>query len=339
VTRLFLERVPEPHREAARIALSAALGSATPASLERVTGGASGALLYRVDADGGTLLLRIDTRRDALRNPHHYECMRIAADAGIAPRVRYLDADAQVVVMDFLRQRPLAQYPGGPRVLARDLGALVARLQQTPAFPRLHEFPAVIARMLAFLRSSGLFAEGLLDAHAEGFERIREAYAWDGTTGVSSHNDPNPRNVVFDGDRLWLVDWEASCRNDPLTDVAILLDNVAATPELERALLEAWHGGAPGPYIQARILLMRQLTRLYYAGLLFSFSMRGSRPEPETDLKALTPEELALAVGRGELTAGSPEMMRALGKMFLARFHATLATPESEGALTVAAAG
>src|SRR5258706_15923009 len=118
--------------------------------------------------------------------------------------------------------------------------------------------------MLAYERGSGLFAAGLLAPHAAGYEHIRAAYAWDASSLVSSHNDPNPRNIIFDGDRLWLVDWETAFRNDPLTDVAILADNFAPTPDLEDVLLQAWFGGAPDRHLRARLILMRQLTRLYY---------------------------------------------------------------------------
>jgi len=65
-----------------------------------------------------------------------------------------------------------------------------------------------------------------LDPHLEGFETIRAAYPWDASALVSSHNDPNPRNILFDGQRLWLVDWELRFRNDPLTDIAILMQEL-----------------------------------------------------------------------------------------------------------------
>ncbi len=35
---------------------------------------------------------------------------------------------------------------------------------------------------------------------------------------------------LFDGKRLWLIDWETWHRNDPLVDVAILIDNLARRP-------------------------------------------------------------------------------------------------------------
>lgn len=330
------DRVPEAHRDTVTSAVTAAFGATTVDGLEPVTGGASGAITYRVVTGGRPYLLRVETRREApLRNPHQYDCMQTAADAGIAPPLRYVDADAGVVVMDFLDQHALSEYPGGPASLARALGALVARLQETPSFPELHAFPDVVARMLGFLRTSGMFAEGLLDIHAEGLARIREAYRWDPSALVSSHNDPNPRNILFDGERLWLVDWEASYRNDPLVDVAILVENLAPTPELETTLVEVWRGHAPDDVLWARLRLMRQLTRMYYAGLLLTFSARVRYAEPETDLTALTPAEFAGAVAKGQLKPASPEAMWAMGKMCLAGFSAGLAAPGFEEALTL----
>ena len=39
---------------------------------------------------------------------------------------------------------------------------------------------------------------------------------------VSSHNDLfKPDNVLFDGHRVWLVDWEAAFLNDRYADLAI----------------------------------------------------------------------------------------------------------------------
>lgn len=82
-------------------------------------------------------------------------------------------------------------------------------------------------------------------------------------------------------------------------------------------------------------MLMRQLTQLYYAGLLFTIVARGPRSEPESDLSAPTPAEFGAAVAAGKHTAASPETMRVLGKMSLAGFLASLEAPEFEEALAI----
>jgi aminoglycoside phosphotransferase (APT) family kinase protein len=335
----LFESVPTERRETARATLAAAFGASAVDALQPIGGGASGALTYRIEAAGRSYMLRIETRRSPMRNPHQYGCMRIASEAGIAPALRYVDPEAGVAVMDFVRQRPLAEYPGGSSALVKDLGRLAARLQRTAAFPRLWDFPRVVERIFGFVRGSRLFADGLLDPHAEAFERVRGAYRWDASALVSSHNDPNPQNVLFDGERLWLVDWETAYCNDPLTDVAILVESFAETPELESALVEAWLGAEADRELRARLTLMRQLTRLYYAGLLLSIAASQPRETPESDLRAPTPGEFKAALARGEHAATSRATMLVLGKMSLAGFLAGMSAPGFDEALAIAREG
>jgi Ser/Thr protein kinase RdoA (MazF antagonist) len=170
-------------------------------------------------------------------------------------------------------------------------------------------------------------------------ERLCAAYRWDESTLVSSHNDPNAQNVIFDGERLWLIDWETAYRNDPLTDIAILIENFAQTPELERALIETWLGGAPDRALRARLALMRQFTRLYYAGMLLSIVAAQPRRSPEPDLAAPAPDEFRAALARGEHSPNSQATLFTLGKMCLAAFMAGMTAPGFDEAPAIARDG
>ena len=332
-----LDRVPEACRALARSALDAVVGAKPVTALQPMTGGASGALAYRIDADGRSYLLRIEAGVNARQNPGHYACMESAAEAGIAPPLRFVDAERGVALMDFVSQRPLTDYPGGPPALMRGMGELVRRLQTSAEFPPARiGYLELIGRMLAFLRGSRVFAEGLLDRHAEGFERIREAYPWNAAALVPSHNDPNPRNILFDGTRLWLVDWETAYLNDPLTDPAVVTHELAVTPELERALLRSWLGAEPDAATGARLALMRQLTRLFFACALFRHFAGDPGRRPDTDLTALTAAEFVAALQSGRLRPGTPPVLYEFAKMFLAGFSAGLSAPGFEEALRLA---
>ena len=320
-------------REAVRAAFLAAVGAAAIGAVTPIAGGASGASTFRVDAGGRRYLLRIEGQPSPLRNPHQYVSMHIAADAGIAPRIHYVDEAAGVAVTDFIEQRPLQAYPGGPHALARAVGELLRRVQATPVFPRFVDYPDIVARLWTHVCRTGLFAAGLLDAHTEHLARIRAAYVRDPAASVSSHNDPIPSNILFDGRRLWLVDWESAYRNDPLVDVAIVLDNLAPSPELEAALLQGWLGRAPDGAVRTRLDLARALTRLYYAGVLLSASSIATRSAPDTDLSAPTPPEFETAFREGRLRPGAPETKHLLGKMFLASFLSGAAPPGFDAAV------
>ena len=246
--------------------------------------------------------------------------MQIAAEAGIAPRVHHIDETAGVAVMDFIQERPPRTYPGGPVALARAIGEILRVLQGTSRFPEFVEYPDLVNRLWAWVRRTGLFAPGVLDQHTEHFRRVCEAYAWDAASSVSSHNDPVPRNILFDGRRLWLIDWESAYRNDPLVDIAITLDSFAPSPELEGILTAAWLGRSLDATLAARLAQVRALTRLYYAGVFFSASAAALGSLGDWDVSAPSVPEFRRAVRNGTVRPGAPSTKHILGKMYLASF-------------------
>ena len=192
--------IPEHLHAAVHAGLAAAFDARQIESVEPVTGGASGATTLRVHIGERPVLVRVESVRSPFRNPHQYTCMRIAAEAGIAPRLHYVDDQAGVAIMDFIEPRPLHNYPGGVLELVRALGRLAAGLQATTAFPALLDYRAVVRRLTERLQTR--IAPGLLDPHRAALEKIFESLPWDASEHVSSHNDPNPRNVLFDGQRM-----------------------------------------------------------------------------------------------------------------------------------------
>ena len=333
MSKVPFDTLSTEQRENVRSALAAAFGSGAIDAITPITGGASTASTFRLDAGGRRYLLRVEGQPSPLRNPHQYVSMRIAAEAGIAPDIHYIDEAARVAVIDFVEQQPLKTYPDGPRALAQALGELLSRVQSTPVFPTFVNYPDIVARLFAHVRRTGLFAAGLLDPHVERLELLREAYDAGLTDLVSSHNDCIPSNILFDGERLWLIDWESAYRNDPLVDVAIVLDSLVHSPELEGVLLQAWLGRAPDEALRARLELVRALTRLYYAGVVLSASAAASWVTGDADLSAPTIAEFRQAIRAGRLKTGTPETKHIMGKMFLSSFLSGADTPWLDAAV------
>jgi aminoglycoside phosphotransferase (APT) family kinase protein len=338
VADLDLSKVPEVHHDNVGRALADAFGSGAVTSVDVVRGGASGALTYRVESSAGPHLLRVETLRGPMRSPHQYACMQIAAEAGIAPPIRYVDPDAGLVVLPFVTERPLTDHPGGPPAVAAAVGDLLARLHGEPGFPALGDYMENLGRMIGFLERSGRVALGLLDRHREGFERIRAAYRWEPDSFVSAHNDPNQFNVLYDGDRLWLIDWETASRNDPLIDVATASSFAGTTTELAEVLLRAWLGREPDALLRARRSLMYWLTRLYGGCILLTIVMDPATPQ-HVDLTPMSIVEFGARIASGDLVAGTPAATLAYAKIALASFVDALSTPDVDEVLRVAAAG
>ena len=65
------------------------------------------------------------------------------------------------------------------------------------------------------------------------------------STLVFGHNDLLPANLIDDGSRLWLIDWDYAGFNSPLFDLANLASNNQLAEEQEAWLLEAYYRGSP----------------------------------------------------------------------------------------------
>ncbi|MEY2426973.1 MAG: hypothetical protein QOI61_2545, partial [Actinomycetota bacterium] len=293
-----LTAVPEPLRDTAAVALQAAFGDAVDA-IAVADGGASGAHKFRVETSTGPHLLRLEAMRGPLRNPHQYACLRAASDAGIAPPTRFADDALGALVMPWLDVRPLVEYPGGPSARARAVGELLARLHAlTPVFPQHGDYLDNLTRLLGFLTASGRVGPGLLEPHRAAFERIRSSFAWNPDEFVSAHNDPNEFNLLFDGRRLWLIDWETASRNDPFIDLATAAVHAAPTEGLRDELLAAALGRAPSGDDRARLGLAGLLTQLYGGCILLLITTDPAVPT-HTDLTAPTAEEFRAHVASG----------------------------------------
>ena len=92
------------------------------------------------------------------------------------------------------------------------------------------------------------------------------------------HNDLfKPDNMLFDGNRLWLVDWEAAFQNDRYADLAVVANMIVTNESEERIYLQEYFGEAPDEYQRARFYLIRQLAHMFYA---MAFLTLGSSGKP-----------------------------------------------------------
>jgi len=63
---------------------------------------------------------------------------------------------------------------------------------------------------------------------------------------VFAHNDLVPQNILDDGEKIWLIDFEYAAFSTPLSDLANLASNAGFSPEQDRELLGFYYGASPG---------------------------------------------------------------------------------------------
>ena len=66
---------------------------------------------------------------------------------------------------------------------------------------------------------------------------------------VFGHNDLLPANILDDGERLWLIDFEYAGFSTAMFDLAGATSNAGLSPDEAEDFLEAYFGGAPAPAI------------------------------------------------------------------------------------------
>ena len=132
---------------------------------------------------------------------------------------------------------------------------------------------------------------------------------------VSSHNDFfKPDNILFDGHRVWLVDWEAAFLNDQYADLAVVANSVVTNDAEEKAYLQEYFGQPPDSYQLARFYLMQQVTHLFYA---MGFLLIGSAGQ-QLDLSEKAP---GFRDSLGRIWAGEVNLADQQMKILYGRVH------------------
>ncbi len=233
---------------------------------------------FRIVVRGSAYLLRINTRPGDMTR--HFTCMQAAAEAGLAPRVRYASAEHRISITDFVEAAPFPATDALRRVPAalRTLHALppfpIAPFNTTCTF-LLNKGPALDA-FLQNVRAANILPDDALDELLAQHARVAAAYSSLDPDLAPSHNDLfKPDNILFDGSRLWLVDWEAAFRNDRYADLAVVANMLVANETEEQIYLQEYFGAPPVSYQVARFHLMKQLAHMFYAMVFLSLGSAG----------------------------------------------------------------
>jgi thiamine kinase-like enzyme len=252
--------IPELKKAAVKNALQMAFGFTAIDDIRELTAGLSSALIYRIVVQGKPYLLRIITLTDAMGDPaHYYACMQTAAAEGIAPQVWYAGIEDRISITDFIEPKP---FPA--RDAREKMPEILKRLHAMPPFPfRLNYFDFV-ERTIRKFRDQKILPDEMTTELFRQYARITAIYPINGKDMVACHNDLKPENIIYDGARPWLVDWEAAFLNDRYSDLAIVANFLVANPNEEREFLKRYFGEAPDAYQMARFFLAQQVMHMSY---------------------------------------------------------------------------
>ncbi len=202
---------------------------------------------YRItEAGGRRLVVRLgeDIPEHGVMRFNELAAARAAQAAGISPEVIF--AGDGFLVSRFIDGRTFTPVDVRESLNLDRIVELVRRCHHD--IPRHFQGPAlffwvfqVIRNYLNLLnaRDSNPY-DVTLDSLAQKGERLEQALG--PVTIVFGHNDLLAANLIDDGQRLWLIDWDYAGFNSPLFDLANLASNNEFTPDLEASLLDSYFG-------------------------------------------------------------------------------------------------
>jgi thiamine kinase-like enzyme len=241
------------------------LRAASPA-ITRIAEGLSGAGVYRIDSAGQSFVLKIDAQ-DVLPAVwrRKLEIQRLAANAGIAPRIVHTDENRRAVVSILVAGQPFqAYYYRDPRTRETALLQLARTLRRVHELPIPPDATAIDAHAALAALWSGPLAGFSVPRFAA--NAIQLALSEDPPPrdrgDVLSHNDVNPTNLLSDGENLFLVDWQAAGRNEPFHDLATIGLFLRMDEQTCLRLIAAYDD-APVSRLPARFIYVRRVVALF----------------------------------------------------------------------------
>jgi thiamine kinase-like enzyme len=272
--------------------------------------GFSGAAVYRVDAGGQTFVLKITDQTapiEAWRRVRRVQ--ELAAKASLAPRIVHVDEEQRAIVTAFVVDRAFARLLYNPptRDTAVDLMARTLKsLHQIPSPDSEYRDPlALLSTVWPKITESDSappFARAaiqrLLTEDPPPLDRAM----------VLSHNDVNPTNLVYDGERVLLLDWDVAALNDPLYDLATFAMFFRMDDPACGRLLAAYDGETPTG-LPARFVYNRRLAAILCGALFFGMVPDSRGAETLDDTAPLG--EIYRRMVTGALNVATPEGGRA----------------------------
>jgi aminoglycoside phosphotransferase len=326
--------IPTEHLPAVVRALQSAFNTDQYDEIHQPSGGLSPSLVYRIVVKGKPCLLRIISKQAWGDPSKEFAAMQAGSDGGIAPRILYSSLEDRLLLTDFVQTQ---SYPADMSLrMARVLSTLHALAPFPP--PARGDYLTTMDGFVRRFQTANLVPEPVATGIFSRYDEILAAYRALPADLVSCHNDVKPQNTLFDGDRVWLVDWEAAFLNDRYVDLAIVANFFVPDEAAEQSYLAEYFSEPAGAIRTARFYLMRQLLHMFYPALVcVLLSATGSTVAQLSLDDAPDFDAFHRGLISGEIPLTTPAEKVEYARVHLARFRQDLHSTRLEESLAVLA--
>lgn len=189
--------------------------------------------------------------------------LKAAGQKGVGPLIVAAGPEAEFVVMEYIPPQQDAGLVG--EKYAASLGETLRRV---------HERDDRAAHASIFTHIVSLIQKAPIPKDSHGYKviqtllkamwKIQESFRGEEVT--PTHGDIHRDNVLFDGQRFWLIDWENSQLKNPYEDLTQMMNFIILDAEQEADFLKHYFNHVPSEAEESKFYLMRIVT-LLHAGL------------------------------------------------------------------------
>lgn len=210
----------------------------------------------------------VDSNRPAFFNKTVSEVynMKIVNQLNLTPKVHFSDEQTGIMIMDYVHNIFLTTQILKDEEHSEPLYTQFAKsLHALHSGPRFAEESTNIFTDVAVTAKGGDFKLMPSDAldilnTMSSLESVLKKHQ----TTAPCHKELNGNNVLFDGKKIYFIDWEGSGNCDPFVDLAIASIFFIFSEEKEDHFLKSYFGTAPTKEQKAHLYLMKQICLCFY---------------------------------------------------------------------------
>jgi thiamine kinase-like enzyme len=227
---------------------------------EELHGGLTNRNYRIVDATGLQAVARIsdpDTALLAIDRDAEFHAASIAAAQGVGPAVLGYAPGRGVSVVEWIDGRTFQPTDLHDSATLARLAQTCRRLHASPAFSTNFDMFAIQRRYLELVQLHGYRIPSDYTDHLPAVQLIQAAMDVHPQPTVACHNDVLAANIMDDGQRLWLIDYEYAGNNDPCFELGNIASEAHLSHDRLRELVGSYFGReSDALYARARLFAL-----------------------------------------------------------------------------------
>lgn len=208
------------------------------------------------------------------------------AQMGICPSFSYVDSESGIVMRPYVEGEVPCDEEGRVQSDApQRIGALLRKIHSCPPFfvNEVNNLVMMEHYLQGIQRSATL--PTFYEEMPKMVHRVKNAINYSSFTLVPCHNDPNPRNFVFNKDTVMLLDWEYAGNGDPAWDAAYFITHGNLNRDEESAFLSAYHQKMQSSQFSSRMAVYKPMTELILSLWIRLQMVKGYYPIPAPEFE------------------------------------------------------